>query len=135
MSLRTIEQQRAEFAYSKIDEVKKINNEKKKKEYKSLVRNFASMILQNGLGQALAFLLAKREKKGDRQTVQDDPHDLLFKHINEWLKTYFNEGNNFNILQKICDRNTDSIKYRLYTKETLNFLVWLKKFAEAELSD
>jgi CRISPR-associated protein Cmr5 len=135
MSLRTIEQQRAEFAYSKIGEVKRINNEKKKKEYKSLVRNFASMILQNGLGQALAFLLAKRDRDDNRQIIQDDPHNLLFDHINEWLKRYFNEENNFNVLQKICDRNTDSIKYRLYTKETLNFLVWLKKFAEAELSD
>lgn len=121
MSLKTLEQQRAKFAYDKIKEVVNISNSK---DYKSLVRSFSSMILQNGLGQALAFLKAKGKEH----------HNKLYEHINLWLKQKLAPNdNNFDILNKII--NEDSTKYRLYTKETLAFLVWLKKFAEAELSD
>lgn len=120
MSLRTIEQERALFAYNEIDEVERSGN----KDYKSLVRGFASMILQNGLGQALAFLRAKGKSN------QSDHHNILYRHINEWLKK---DESNFDILNKIVNGQNEI--YRLYTKETLAFLVWLKKFAEAELPD
>lgn len=121
MPPKTIEQQRAKFAFDKICEVIR---EKSKGDYKSLVRGFSSMILQNGLGQALAFLKAKGKQH----------HIALYNHINLWLKQKFapNE-NDFDILTKIMQE--DSIKYRLYTKEALSFLVWLKKFAEAEIPD
>jgi CRISPR-associated protein Cmr5 len=113
--VRTRDQERAEFAYKKIREVKNNNN------YKSLVRGFPTMILQNGLGQALAFLKAKGEIH----------HLSLYNHINEWLGDH--ENNAFDILKEIISR--DSFIYRLYTKETLLLLIWLKKFAEAEIED
>ncbi|MCM8816031.1 MAG: type III-B CRISPR module-associated protein Cmr5 [Candidatus Omnitrophica bacterium] len=118
MTLKTLEQKRAEFAFQKVNEVKK---EDKKGEYKSLVRGFPAMILQNGLGQALAFLRAKGEKH----------HQWLYGQINEWLKVSNNGDENFDVLQNIMNR--DSSIYRLYTKQTLAFLVWLRKFAEAEI--
>jgi len=127
MALKTLEQKRAGFAFEKINEVKKKGN----MDYKSLVRGFSSMILLNGLGQALAFLRAKG--KND----ENNHHNLLYQHINLWinlwLEKHLGESNDFDILRKICEE--DSYKYRLYTKETLAFLVWLKKFAEAELPD
>lgn len=119
MSLKTIEQKRAEFAYNKIIEVKNTGN----KDYKSLARGFSSMILQNGLGQALAFLKAKKKEH----------HLAIYNHINLWLKECFGKSNNFDILAAI--RNETSSEYRLYTKETLAFLIWLRKFAEAELPE
>lgn len=127
MPLRTIEQDRAKFAYNCVTNIINCEDDQLKKKYKSLVRKFSSMILQNGLGQALAFLKAKG-KEGNNE------HTLLYTHINLWLRNYFasNEAN-FDILNKIL--NEDCNKYRLYTRETLSFLVWLKKFAEAELSD
>lgn len=123
MALKTLEQQRAKFAFDKIKEVKQSKN----KDYKSFVRGFSSMILLNGLGQALAFLKAKGKNKSDNH------HEILYQHINLWLKEHLGESKGFDILGKICAE--DSYKYRLYTKETLAFLVWLKKFAEAELPD
>lgn len=124
MSLKTIEQERAHFAFSKIEEVKNNIN----RDYKPLVRGFASKILLNGLGQALAFLKAKGKKN------HSNHHEILYSHINLWLKKKFADTeNNFDILNKI--RTEDSIKYRLYIKETLAFMVWLKKFAEAELPE
>ncbi len=124
MALKTLEQERAAFAFSKIESVKQSSGNK---DYRSLVRGFSSMILLNGLGQALAFLKAKGKNKNDNH------HEILYQHINLWLKEYFGIEEDFNILEKI--RNEDSYQYRLYTKETLAFLVWLKKFAEAELPD
>lgn len=119
MSLKTIEQKRAQFAYLKIKEIKESGN----KDYKPLVRGFASMILQNGLGQALAFLKAKKKEH----------HLALYDHINLWLKKHLKGQNSFDILEEI--REKSSLNYRLYTKETLAFLVWLRKFAEAELTE
>ncbi len=124
MSLKTIEQERANYAYAKIEEVNKWQENKKKSEYRSYVRGFASMILQNGLGQALAFLRSKGKQDWN------DPHNILYKHIDEWL----NKGSNkSDILERIRSEGSD--KYRLYTKETLALLVWLRKFAEAELPE
>jgi len=136
MALKTLEQKRAECAFNKISDIAakiKEYREKGKKEYeslenyKSLVRGFSSMILLNGLGQALAFLRAKGKDDWNNH------HNLLYQHINLWLRKHLREGESFDILGKI--REEDSYKYRLYTKETLAFLVWLKKFAEAELPD
>lgn len=124
MSLKTIEQIRADFAYNKIAEVNGWQDSKKKSDYRSYVRGFASMILQNGFGQALAFLRSKGKED------LTDPHNILYKHINEWLSK---GDNDFDILEKIRTENSD--KYRQYTKETLALLVWLRKFAEAELPE
>lgn len=125
MPIKTLQQERAKFAYDCVFKIKQQNNGELKKEYKSLVRKFSSMILQNGLGQALAFLKAKGESH----------HQSLYNHINSWLRSKFapNDGS-FDVLLRIINENA-SVEYRLYTKETLSFLTWLKKFAEAELED
>jgi len=124
MSLKTIEQERAKFAYDRVKEVKTGNKES---DYLSLVRGFASMILLNGLGQALAFLIAKGKNKPNEYTS-------LYNHIQSWLKNKFSpDVDKFDILQEI--REKDSYHYRLYTKEALAFMVWMKKFSEAELKD
>jgi len=118
VSLKTMEQERAKFAYDKVIEVQKSKNQV----YLSLVRGFASMVLLNGLGQALAFLKAKGKQE----------HILLYGHINLWMKEkYAPQESSFDILKKIREESSD--KYRLYTRETLAFLVWMKKFSEAEL--
>lgn len=125
MSLKTLQQQRAKFAYDCVSEIKQQDNNKLKKEYKSLVRGFSSMILQNGLGQSLAFLKAKGEQH----------HNKLYEHINLWLRNKFASNNrDFDVLLRIINENA-SVEYRLYTKEALSFLTWLKKFVEAELDD
>ncbi len=120
MSIKTIEQQRAHSAYIDIKEVISKNYES---DYRSLVRGFASMILKNGLGQSLAFLKAKKEEH----------HNKLYEHLNKWIKVHFNMQNNFDLLTDI--REGSSYKYRLYSKEILYFLIWLRKFAEAELKE
>jgi CRISPR-associated protein Cmr5 len=85
------------------------------------------MILQNGFGQALAFLRAK-----GKQNWQD-PYNILYKQINEWLLEVNKGEQNFDVLEKIRNGNNDT--YRLYTKESLAILIWFRKFAEAELSE
>lgn len=90
--------------------------------YGSLVKNFPAMIVTNGLGQALAFLKAKKK-----------PHHLaLYQHVSGWVtKSIYGGAESDQLLQKIiADSSTN---YRRATTETLAFVAWLKRFAEAEL--
>lgn len=85
-------------------------------EYRSLVRGFAAMIQRDGLGASLVFLKAKR-------------HDSLLKHLSEWVMGKLKwQGND--LLQALLTRSTHD--YRRATAETIAYLLWLKRFAEAE---
>ena len=57
--MKSIAQIRAQYALSKVDEIRSNYNELNNKNYKSFVAGCPTMILQNGLGQALAFWAAK----------------------------------------------------------------------------
>lgn len=90
-----------------------------------------SMILQNGLGQALAFLLAKGKKK--KESDPDNEHLCSFKIIINWL-------NEKNILKK--NHNRQSVyeisqlaqqDYLRAQSETLKMLEWLKRYANSDL--
>jgi CRISPR-associated protein Cmr5 len=122
---QTLEQQRAAAAWKNIAEVSQRPEDFKKK-YGSLAKKVPSLILTNGLGQTLAFLRAKG--KDDR----NDEHNVLFQHLSTWTMGQVapNAGQ-----QSLLDwvRANDSPAYRRATTETLAFLVWLKRFAEAEL--
>lgn len=110
---RTIEQERAAFAWAKVNSVTD------KAKYKDVIRKFPSMVINNGLGQALAFLLAKGQE-----------HGQLYSHLQEWLRDK----------KKLVDKQKDlldglaqedSTAYRHATMEALALATWLKRFAEA----
>jgi CRISPR-associated protein Cmr5 len=108
--------------------------EKQKKEYKSLVSSALVDIQINGLGQTLAFWRAKgTDKEGNPDNKS--AHLQLYSHISEWLKSPDS--------MKLKLENDDLVvwvtqsqgnEYRRATAETISFLVWLKRFAEATLS-
>lgn len=113
----TIEQERAERAWKVIEVVKTLTDEKTKKKYRSYVRSASTLILTNGLAQTLAFWKAKEEEAYQRllrdlsELVLESSTDLLTKSIN---------------LSSVDEYIKD-------TEEALAYLVWLKRFAEAEL--
>lgn len=95
------------------------------------------MIKTNGLGQALAFLLAKEEQPPDRVRTgiprQAEGH--LYKHLEEWL---MDERCPVPWPQTVRGKplllaviGVDSDVYRQASREALAYLSWLKRFAEA----
>ena len=57
--MRSISQARAKFAYERAEAAIKAMGSGKAKEFSSFVSGIPAMILQNGLGHTLCFLLAK----------------------------------------------------------------------------
>ena len=118
---QTIEQKRARAAWDAVLAVK--GQESYKEKYLALVRSAPADVLTNGLGQTLAFLKAKG--KGE--------HKALSKHLSRWVCPQMGWTQNDDLLRKLTEPDAGSDVYRRATAETLAYLVWLKRFAEAEL--
>lgn len=139
-----LERGRAEFAYRCALEGKnimsgsKVDNEwYRDDKYKSYVKKIPSMILSNGLGQTIAFIVAKRKKENDKRKpgTKDNPknaYDLIYKQLTDYLRS--NSTTRINITDKAelieWVISLPSAQYRYLTEEVLAFLNWLKKFAE-----
>jgi len=108
---------RAAFAYKEISKL----NEQMLQNYRSLVRSFSAMILNNGYGLAIAFLYSKKD--GNNQ------HKFLYQHIEEWLKKQnFLKDQSKDLMTNITESDNDY--YRFLEAETLSLLEWLKRFTE-----
>jgi CRISPR-associated protein Cmr5 len=118
---QTIEQKRAKAAWDDVLAVKK--EDSFKREYLALVRSAPADVLTNGLGQTLAFLKAKG--KGEHKALSD--------HLSQWVCPQMGWAQNDDLLRKLTEPDAGSDVYRQATAEVLAYLVWLKRFAEAEL--
>jgi len=125
---QTKEQQRAKAAWQDIQAVDQRPQDVKRK-YRGLVLKLPVMILTNGLGQTLAFL--KSKGKGD----MNDPHEIVYSHLQSWLfaEIRWTGANHSTLIERIL--NTTSETYRQATTETLAYLHWLRRFAEAVLPE
>ena len=137
---QTLGQERAKFAFKCVkNDV--VENNRSPKEFKSLVRGFSTMIINNGLGQALAFLKAKMKiDKETKKPKKNDHHFTLLEHINNWFNSseckihlVENDNSQTDLLTAIQEHSSE--RYRYYTQETLDFINWLRKFADAEIKD
>lgn len=120
---QTTQQKRAASAYPQVKEVVDKAGDKIAKEYKSLARGFPAMVQIDGLGAALAFLKAKAA--GDKNT----PHGRLYTHLEAWLTSQNHTSGD--LLQSIIQLH--STLYRQVTVEVQAYMVWIKRFAEAEI--
>ena len=130
---RTTDQERALSAWEAVGKVSQQKSDIQKK-YRSLVRGFAADVMTHGLGQALAFLRAKGGKNAN------DPHNVFYWHLSEWVTKQmgwknYTARNNGGLLHAIIAEECTSADYRRATTETLAYLEWLKRFAEAELEE
>jgi len=90
----------------------------------ALSAGLPSMILQNGFGQTLAFLLSKGK----------DKHLAAFEIIALWLvnRKFISPSNQqLDILNQISKMN--QAQYLQAQRETLAMLEWLKRYANAAL--
>ena len=126
--MRTLGQERAEYALNKVLDIKNKNNGKLKKEYKSFSAGAPTVILQNGFGQAMAFWLSKGEEK----------HKFVFNSIKGWLteKDFIKPENNTDDEEFILKLSKISQKdYLAAQKEALLFLEWIKRYTSAFCED
>ncbi len=116
---RTLEQDRAKTAWDAISAVKGQSHEAK---YSTLARKGATNVQSNGLGQTLAFWYAKKERE----------HEDIMKHVSDWVMGQLELTHQQGLLGWVTQvAKTDD--YRRATSEAISFLIWLKRFAEAEL--
>ncbi len=116
--MRTLEQQRAEYAW-------KIVQEGCNDKYTSLAKGAPALIMANGLMQSLAFY----ESKGQ------DHHKTLNRHILGWLyKQKLVKTEDFVTAMNDLHK-TSSVNYRRATQEALDFLKWVRQFAPAAQSE
>jgi len=115
-------QARAKYAYECISFVL-ANKGLDQKSIRSYVQSLPAMIQTNGFGQALAFYLANKKSSGE------------YKKIYEWVQEWLRLQNIYpgDKLLMACIAEGSMHQYQLATAETQALLVWLKKFARAEL--
>ena len=115
-----LEQERARYADECLQAVPKIV--KQQEEYLTVVRKVPAMIMVNGLGQTVAFLLEKR--RGEIM------HSLVYEHLSRWViqKRRIYQGSS-DLLSLI--KQGDCEAYLEAQDEALALLVWLKRLAGA----
>lgn len=125
--LRTLDQQRAAFAWKKVSVLGAGLGD-----YLSLVRQLPAMVQTNGLGQTLAFLL-----------IQNGAKYRLYEHLQDWLcveapyPVYLapepapgqTQEQDLRLIRKLT--TGDSLKLRHATLEVQALALWLKRFSEA----
>lgn len=127
----TLEQRRAQFALSKINQRKTDDNYGN---YRNYVKALPATILMNGLGQSAATLLAQAKGKAT------EAHHMLYDDLSMWLcgsdpdVPYRSKGD---LMKAIVDDHGPSSEnlYLLAQAEAIAYVGWLKKFAVAFLKE
>ncbi|MFQ5660348.1 MAG: type III-B CRISPR module-associated protein Cmr5 [Gammaproteobacteria bacterium] len=131
----TLDQQRAQYAWKKAEEAAQ-HRIISISDYTNLAKSIASLIMNSGLMQTLAFL----------QSKNDDQHKMLLCHLTRWLgKTLGGTlvaGNDRFPPEQAADfktvltalYNSPSELYMRATSETMALLRWIRQFADARKS-
>ncbi len=123
---RTVEQRRAAFALAFIETI-----EQDKEKFSTHIHKSPSLILQCGLGQALAFLLA------DAEGNENKPSKKLYNTLQQWLCGAKDENHpmrlytNAELINALV--NGSRSDYFRAQEEAVMLLNWLNKFGPAKL--
>ena len=129
MAIQTKQQKRAAFALDELKEKVKKNLVDSK--LAAFIVGMPNMILSNGLGQSMAFLMAKAKKKPEREFV----FYMIKKYLCQNYKDIFGDfkkddmQNDYDFLKKFNEVSQD--KYIKIQDEVLRMLEWLKRYARA----
>ena len=118
---QTLDQRRAAHAWEAVQEAKR----ERDKEFKGQAKKLPTRIIAAGLGQALAFLHAKGYSP------------LLLRVLSDWVldkrrkpESRAERPADNALIQHILNGTSEEL--RLATGETLAYLQWLTRFADAE---
>jgi len=132
--MKNLAQKRAKHALDKVNEIIDKHANLNNKNFKSFAAGAPTIILQNGLGQALAFWASKM--KPDKLNNE--------KYILNVIKSWFASSENpLKFIESTTDEKSfitslldkDQTKYLEIQKETLAMLEWFKRYANAFLSE
>lgn len=113
---------RARAASEAVNDVANLGEETQKK-FRQLARSAPADIMTMGLGQTSAFW-ASSGKEHDQKMIE---------HVKGWLRTQaLIQDQEVNLVDWVVAID-DMLTYRRATRETLAFLAWVKRFAEAKL--
>ena len=125
MAIQTKQQKRAAFALKQVRNFKGTQgNDKEFHELANFIVGVPNMILSNGLGQTLAFLLTKKDKQ-----------KKTFSVIKDWLEDISNPfftskaNTEMDFLTKFT--TVDQKTYLSMQDEALRLVEWLKRYARA----
>ncbi len=123
----TLAQQRSAFALERIEQPIK-----DRLKFGKLVAGLPAMILQNGFGQTLAFLLSKATDK-NLDIDKLDKHFLAFDMIARWLKQdgILNDAEPIDVMKALSEMPQD--QYLRAQEEAMSVLEWVKRYANAGL--
>lgn len=130
MTTHSLAQQRAIHALAAINGMPQRNQPAKCSRYLSYVKALPANVRSLGLGQALAFALAKCE--GDLT----EPHGWLYSHVTGWIGSQphiYADATPNNFMDKLTGGT--QAQYLHAQIEAMAYLEWLKKFAVAQLKE
>ncbi|BBB93484.1 type III-B CRISPR module-associated protein Cmr5 [Methylomusa anaerophila] len=123
-----IEEGRATFAFEQVKQaVEKLAGNAQS--YKSYVRSLPSLIQVNGLGQALAFCYARKNK--NKYIAYRDIYESIFNWLQRKFPDHFQQESEL-VEEAVKLRSED---YRMITMEVLALLNWMGRFAEGMIED
>lgn len=117
----TIDQQRARHAWRAVESLPVDSEEAD--DYAREAKKLPVRIITSGLGQALAFVNAKKAKKQGLAKLEE--------HLTDWAKQRLEATFSYDtLLDAIINNDSDFL--RRATEEMLAYLVWLNRFTEAK---
>lgn len=126
---QTLDQRRANHAWNAVTSLAKIKDDKRlydedARMYAREAKKLPARIIGSGLGQALAFVLAKAK---ERKSLAK-----LHKDLTEWVieKRGIRGEKRESLLESIVHGNSTFLRHA--TEESLLYLQWLNRFTEAE---
>lgn len=133
---RTLEQHRAVYAMNFVTGYPE-DKDKRAKLF-THIQKTPIRILQNGMGQALAFLL---DDNGSEIGPKRKPSGDLYDHLQGWLCGADSEdrpcrvykGQQCNLMKQLMEGSR--AEYLMAQEEALRLFTWLKKFANAYLKE
>lgn len=118
--MQTLSQRRAKKALELLSMVEERGRDRDK--FTQFCKSFPTMVLQNGLGQALAFIKAKSSGADGRKFV------AMYDTLNTWLMRDMKLVER-DVLQEI--HKMSAKEYVETQRESLKFLEWIKRYETA----
>lgn len=133
-SIKAIVNKRAKYAYDCVKKVKENEDKKVGSNYKSYSKRLMALIKTNGLAMTLAFMKSSKNKSNG------EAYNLLYRDIDNWLKSpdcpvnaLYNKCQEKDMVERVV--SFDSYYYRIITKEVMEFINWVRRFAEGMIID
>lgn len=136
-SIKATVNNRAKYAYDCVKNVKENEDKKVGSNYKSYSKRLMALIKTNGLAITLAFMKSSKNKSNGEA---GKAYNLLYRDIDNWLKSpdcpvnaLYNKYQEKDMIERVV--SFDSYYYRIITKEVMEFINWVRRFAEGMIID